>query len=243
MARKLRLEFPGAFYHVINRGNYRTWIFADAATRAAFESCLFEACERSDWLLHAFVVMSNHYHLAVETPAGNLVAGMQWLQSTFANRFNRFRDEHGHVFQSRYKSLLVEEGDALGAVCDYILIKDYDLAPSVRAWELSGAREVSAARWLVALELALRRMGKSAADCQADRKSTPWKIAIAAHLKQSTDASNHWLTEQLQMGTPVAASQYVSAFRHHHSFDQSVIQRLTEKLKTCPLGSPRQSAS
>src|SRR5438105_8111243 len=105
MARKLRLEYPGAIYHVINRGNYRHWIFTEEGTRAAFETCLFECCRRSQWLLHAFVVMSNHYHLALETPLGNLVAGMQWLQATFANRFNRFRKEHGHLFQGRYKGL------------------------------------------------------------------------------------------------------------------------------------------
>lgn len=120
MPRKLRLEFPGAIYHVINRGNYRRWIFADDPTKAAFESCLFEACARSRWLVHAFVIMGNHFHLAVETPEGNLVAGMQWLQSTFANRFNRFRSEHGHLFQARYKSLLVEAGTALGQVCNYL---------------------------------------------------------------------------------------------------------------------------
>lgn len=74
MARKLRLEFPGAIYHVINRGNYRSWIFADPKTNTAFESCLFDACLRSGWVLHAFVIMSNHDHLAVETPEGNLVA-------------------------------------------------------------------------------------------------------------------------------------------------------------------------
>lgn len=323
MPRKLRLEFPGALYHLINRGNYRAWIFADAATRAAFECCLFEACERSRWLLHAFVIMSNHFHLALETPLGNLVAGMQWLQSTFANRFNRFRHEHGHLFQSRYKSLPVEEGDALGAVCDYIhlnpvragivapvdlhtyryssywhlhqkqrpeffrpatalaaaggltdtvagrrsyaeylawqaakgpagkneayvslskgwaigsddfkaaLVKEYDLAPLARAWEVDGAREVSRARWQDALHVALRRLGKRACDARAERKSAPWKIAIAAHLKRSTQANNHWLTEQLHMGTPAAVSQYVSAFRHSHSPDQSLIQYLTEKL-------------
>jgi len=119
MARKLRLEFPGAIYHVINRGNYRSWIFAEESTKAAFERCLFQTCERSNWLLRAFVVMGNHFHLAVETPQGNLVAGMQWLQATFANRFNRYRDERGHLFQSHYKSLVVEAGDALGQVCHY----------------------------------------------------------------------------------------------------------------------------
>lgn len=70
MARKLRLEFPGANYHVINRGNYRSWIFSAEKTKLAFESCVFEACQRSEWLLHAFVTMGNHYHLAVERAAG-----------------------------------------------------------------------------------------------------------------------------------------------------------------------------
>ena len=114
MARKLRLEYPGAIYHVINRGNYRAYVFKSVGARQAFEDCLFAACARSGWLLHAFVIMGNHYHLAVETPQGNLVAGMQWLQSTFANRFNQLRGERGHLFQGRYKSLLVEESAALG---------------------------------------------------------------------------------------------------------------------------------
>lgn len=120
MARKLRLEYPGAIYHVINRGNYRGYVFESEGARQAFEACVFAACERSGWLLHAFVIMGNHYHLAVETPQGNLVAGMQWLQSAFANRFNKLRGERGHLFQGRYKALLVEEGEALGMLCHYI---------------------------------------------------------------------------------------------------------------------------
>ena len=120
MARKLRLEYPGACYHVINRGNYRADIFRTEKTKGAFEACLFEACARSGWVLHAFVIMRNHYHLALETPQGNLVTGMQWLQATFANRFNRLRGERGHLFQGRYKALLVEEGEPLGQVCHYL---------------------------------------------------------------------------------------------------------------------------
>jgi len=101
MARKLRLEFPGAVYHVINRGNYRTDVFAAETTKAAFEACLFAACEKFGWVLHAYVVMRNHYHLALETPQGNLVAGLHWLQETFANRFNRLRGERGRLFQGK----------------------------------------------------------------------------------------------------------------------------------------------
>ena len=110
MARKLRLEYPGACYHVINRGNYRADIFKTEGAKVAFEACLFEACAKSGWLLHAYVLMSNHYHLAVETPTGNLVAGMQWLQATFANRFNKLRGTRGHLFQGRYKSLRGKKG-------------------------------------------------------------------------------------------------------------------------------------
>ena len=120
MPRKLRLEFPGACYHVINRGNYRADIFKTEGARDAFEHCLFEACLKSNWMLHAYVVMSNHYHLALETPDGNLVSGMQWLQATFANRFNKLRGERGHLFQGRYKALLVEEGGPLAQVCHYL---------------------------------------------------------------------------------------------------------------------------
>jgi REP element-mobilizing transposase RayT len=110
MARKPRLEFEGAIYHVINRGNYRKDLFNEKGAAEAFERTLFEACEKCGWVVHAYVLMSNHYHLALETPEANLVQGMAWLQGTFANRFNRFRGERGHVFQSRYQSILIEEG-------------------------------------------------------------------------------------------------------------------------------------
>ncbi len=120
MARKLRLEFEGAVYHVINRGNYRADLFRDDGAKLAFLACLGEACEKTGWRVHAWCVMSNHYHLALETPGANLVAGMQWLQGTFALRFNRFRRECGHLFQGRYKSLVVDPGEALGPLCHYI---------------------------------------------------------------------------------------------------------------------------
>lgn len=120
MARKLRLQFEGAIYHVINRGNYRRDVFESAGAAMAFEQCLFEACEQAGWRLFAYAIMRNHFHLAVETPRANLVEGMHWLQSTFATRFNRFRDERGHLFQSRYKAILVEPGPHLARVVNYI---------------------------------------------------------------------------------------------------------------------------
>lgn len=120
MARPLRLEFEGACYHVINRGNYRRNIFEPEGAAKAFKECLFLACEKFGWRLHAFVLMRNHYHLALETPQPNLSEGMKWLQGTWAVRFNRFRGEKGRPFQGRFKALHVEPGHALAQVAHYI---------------------------------------------------------------------------------------------------------------------------
>jgi putative transposase len=120
MARKPRIEFAGACYHVLNRGNYRRDLFETAGAAEAFVDCLGEVCERMGWQLHAYCVMRNHYHLALETPRGNLSTGVHWLQSTFGNRFNRFRGEHGRAFQSRYKAILVEPGVHLAQLVNYI---------------------------------------------------------------------------------------------------------------------------
>jgi putative transposase len=120
MARKLRLEYPGACYHVINRGNYRRDVFAPKGAAEAFERCLAEAAETFGWRVHAYVVMRNHFHLALETPKPNPSRGMKWLQGTWATRFNRLHGEAGRPFQGRYKSLHVESGHALAQVAHYI---------------------------------------------------------------------------------------------------------------------------
>ena len=120
MARQLRWEAEGGIYHVLNRGNYRADIFQGTKTRAAFLNCLDEACAKTGWRVHGWCVMSNHYHLAVETPQANLVEGMRWLQGTFSVRFNRLRKERGHLFQGRYKSLVVDPSEGLGPLCHYI---------------------------------------------------------------------------------------------------------------------------
>ena len=120
MARKLRVQYPGALYHVINRGNYRSDVFVSVGAANAFERALAEAAERHGWRVHAYVVMRNHFHLALETPAPNLSDGMKWLLGTFATRFNRFRAQQGHLFQGRYKALIVQDRIWLQRVIDYI---------------------------------------------------------------------------------------------------------------------------
>ena len=101
MARKARVEYGGALYHVLDRGDRREAIFRDGQDRERFLTTLGEACARTGWRVHAFVLMTNHYHLLVETPEANLVAGMRWFQTTAAARFNRRHRLSGHLYQGR----------------------------------------------------------------------------------------------------------------------------------------------
>ena len=122
MPRKLRLEYPGAIYHVMNRGNRREDIFRDDADRRRFLETLTEACQKTGWQAHAYYLMNHHFHLVIETPQPNLVAGMKWLLGTYTSRFNRRQREFGHLFSGRYKALIVEGGGKgyLKTVCDYV---------------------------------------------------------------------------------------------------------------------------
>src|SRR5947199_10523576 len=106
MARKLRLQYPGAIYHVMNRGDRRDAIFADDDDRRLLLQTLGEACQKTDWEIHAWCWMSNHFHLVIETPRGNLADGMKWLLGTYTSRFNRRHKEFGHLFSGRYKALV-----------------------------------------------------------------------------------------------------------------------------------------
>ena len=122
MPRKLRLQYPGAIYHVMNRGDRREAVVKDDRDRRRFLETLGQACEKTGWQVHAYCPMSNHLHLVVETPQPNLVAGMKWFLGTYTTRFNRRRKEFGHLFSGRYKSLIVEGSGTgyLKTVCDYV---------------------------------------------------------------------------------------------------------------------------
>lgn len=108
MARSIRIEFAGAFYHVMARGSRREAIFLDDEDREFFLKTLGEACAMTGWKVHAWVLMSNHYHLVIETPEPNLVAGMQWLQNAYTRRFNVRHQLWGRLFGDHYKAVLVE---------------------------------------------------------------------------------------------------------------------------------------
>ena len=112
MPRQLRIEYPGAVYHVLSRGDHQEAIYRDDQDRQSFVSCLEEGCAKTGWQVHAYVLMGNHYHLLIETPGGHLIAGMKWLQGTYTQRFNSRHKVYGHLFQGRYKALNVDEGQA-----------------------------------------------------------------------------------------------------------------------------------
>jgi putative transposase len=122
MARKLRIEYPGAIYHVLNRGDRREDIFQADSDREQFLATLGEACLKTDWQVHAYCLMVNHFHLVLETPKGNLVAGMKWFLGTYTARFNRAHDLSGHLFSGRYKALLVDARDRgyMATACEYV---------------------------------------------------------------------------------------------------------------------------
>ena len=122
MSRPLRPCLPGALYHVIARGNNRERIVRDDADRASFLTTLAEVVPRYAWLCHAFCLLDNHYHLVIETPRPNLPLGMRQLNGLYARRFNRRHNRGGHVFQARYRAVLVEKETYLLELSRYVVL-------------------------------------------------------------------------------------------------------------------------
>ena len=122
MPRQIRIEFPGALYHVMARGDRREPIFLDDEDCDSFLNILAEASHKMGWRIHAYALMVNHYHLVVETPEPNLVKGMTWVQGTYTARFNARHKLRGHVFGGRYKAVVVQhaKGEYFPALLDYV---------------------------------------------------------------------------------------------------------------------------
>ncbi|MDQ2867372.1 MAG: transposase [Verrucomicrobiota bacterium] len=116
------MEFEGAMYHLLSRGDRRENIFWDDKDRESFLALLGRCCGRTGWQVHAYCLMSNHFHLVIETPRANLVAGMKWFLGAYTMRFNRRHRLNGHLFGGRYKSILIDDStpEYLRAACDYV---------------------------------------------------------------------------------------------------------------------------
>jgi REP element-mobilizing transposase RayT len=122
MARPLRIEYPGAVYHVISRGNGRNDIYKDDQDRQNFLSILGSVVKRYNWLCHAYCLMANHYHLLVETPDANLSAGMRQLNGVYTQKYNRKHQRPGHIFQGRFKAILIQKENYLLELCRYVVL-------------------------------------------------------------------------------------------------------------------------
>ncbi|MGB1109435.1 MAG: REP-associated tyrosine transposase [Gammaproteobacteria bacterium] len=122
MVRPLRIEFSGALYHVTSRGDRRETIFEEEADFGLFLDVLAEVVDRFNWLCHAYCLMTNHYHLVIETPDGNLAKGMRHLNGVFTQASNRKYSRSGHLFQGRYKAILVDSESYLLELARYVVL-------------------------------------------------------------------------------------------------------------------------
>lgn len=135
MARPLRIEYDGALYHVTSRGNERKNIFKDDTDRNIFLDTLHKVTQRYNWLCHAYCLMNNHYHLVIETSDGNLSKGMRQLNGVYTQLFNKRHKRVGHIFQGRYKAILIQKESHLLEVSRYVVLNP------VRAKAVTGAKE------------------------------------------------------------------------------------------------------
>ena len=234
MARGIRIEYAGAFYHVMARGNRRERIFWDDTDRRFFVKTLGEACARTGWRVHAWVLMRNHYHLLVETPEPNLVEGMKWLQNTYTRRFNTGHGLWGRLFGDRYKAVLAEGRDNYyyNTLMDYIHLNPVRVGlvrinhdQSVRDYEWSSVAHGYAfpmrkrPQWLAAeVGLAARQCADTAAGRRnfvehLDRRAREEGSRCAGIIEPATDRRRSHLRHGWYWGTQAFAEQMLKCAR------------------------------
>ncbi len=145
MARQIRIEYAGALYHVTSRGDRQEDIYLDDEDRSNFLSLLAQVSKDYNWLIHAYCLMDNHYHLLVETPDGNLSKGMRQLNGVYTQITNRYHGKVGHVFQGRYKAVLVQKESYLLELARYIVLNPVRarMVREVKEWPWSSYRKTA----------------------------------------------------------------------------------------------------
>lgn len=198
MARPLRIEFPGAFYHVTARGDRREAIYEDDKDRLAFLDILGTVVADCNWVCHAYCLMPNHYHLVIETPDGNLAQGMRQVNGIYTQYSNRRHQQVGHLFQGRYKAILVDADAYLLELSRYVVLNPVraGLVRSVEDWLWSSYRALMGAQpapdWLQ-IDTLLARFGPGLA--RARRR-------YARFVAEGLDARSVWedLRGQIYLG-------------------------------------------
>jgi putative transposase len=229
MARPLRLEYENAIWHLTARGNEQRDIFRDDIDRERFITMLGQTVLRFGWRVLAWVLMSNHYHLVVQTPQPNVSRGMHWLNGRYAQWFNRRHDRHGHLFQGRFHGVLVEKEGYLLTVARYVVLNPVRamMVETAADWRWSSYRQTAGfetpAPWLAAEDLLENFGGANAQGCdqyvqfvaQGKEEPSPWNDLVgqiylggADWIKQlgdriaKTPRSAEHSREQLRPGRP-----------------------------------------
>lgn len=198
MTRPLRIEFPGALYHVTSRGNGRADIYLGDADRQAFLEGLGKVCRRMQWVCYTYCLMTNHYHLVVETPAGNLSKGMRQVNGVYTQRFNRRHGRIGHVLQGRYTAILVERDAYLLELVRYVVLNPVRAgmvkSPAHWPWSSYGATvgQGAAPDWL-ATAWVLHQFGGTGQQARA-------RYAQFVHNGQTQPSIWHGLQHQMYLG-------------------------------------------
>lgn len=191
MARQVRIEYAGAFYHVMARGDRRELIVENEGDRGDFLATFGRVCAKTGWRVHAWVLMSNHYHWLIETPEANLVEGMKWFQNTFTRRTNVRKGRWGHVFGGRYKAVILDPEDSGGYYFERLV--DYIHLNPVRA----GLVEPSHGKGLLEFPWSSLSMGYAV----APSKRQPWmevKEGLAASGCKDTAAGRRRYVDGLE---------------------------------------------
>lgn len=218
MARPLRLEFPGAVYHVTSRGNGRAAIYLDDGDREVFLNVLGEVCRRMHWLCYVYCLMTNHYHLVIETLDPNLSRGIRQLNGVYTQRFNRHHGRVGHVFQGRYKAILVDREPYLLELVRYVVLNPVraGMVTSPKPWRWSSyqatAGQADTPDWL-ATEWVL---------CQFGTRRTHARARFAQFVGDGQTQPSIWhgLRNQIYLGDEQFVARMQSQIKDEKSLDE-----------------------
>jgi len=243
MARPIRLEFAGALYHVTSRGDRREDIFESDSDRRLFLTVLGDVCDRYNWVCHAYCLMDNHYHLLIETPDANLSKGMRQLNGVYTQTFNRSNNRVGHVFQGRFKGILVEKQSYLLELARYIVLNPVraEMVRSAKDWPWSSYRATAGqvlspvwlhVDWLLASFARSKGAAIKAYRCfisEGKGQPSPWKelrnqvylgddefvATMQAHIDGSKELSE--IPSSQRRANPKKIEEYVNSSRSRNS--------------------------
>lgn len=205
MVRPLRIEFPGALYHVTSRGDRCEDIYLDETDRTAWMSVLAIVCSRFNWVVHSYCQMTNHYHLVVETVEGNLSAGMRHLNGVYTQKFNRRHKQVGHLFQGRYKAILVQKESHLLELSRYVVLNPVRAgmvaSPEDWAWSSYGSQinDKPTPEWL----------------------NTDWALTqFGSQRKRAREAFQRFVLEGKGLASPLAQTRHQLLLGDHNFIAQ-----------------------